>query len=106
MADENALDITHYNALLEKGSVDLQRIAPRIYQMLMRQWDPSSGVEIEPRMVRVNPTGLASVIAGLTEQKKQLETSITNLELLRVRLEEMESAGTRELVTLSKEQPA
>lgn len=103
MADENALDITHYNALLDKGSVDVQRVAPRIYQLLMRQWDPANGQEIEPRMVRVNPTGLESVITGLRAQQEAIETSITNLELLRVKLEEMEATGVRELVTLSKD---
>lgn len=88
------IDINLYNQLAKTGNLNIQRLSPKNFQLIVRQWNPNGGEEVEPALVRINELGIQQTIDNLDAQIKTLQDTKDNIQAMKNKMIEMDAAGT------------
>lgn len=88
-----SIDLRQFNDRAAKGSVSVQRLGPKSFQMIVRNFDPADGKEQEPSIVPVNIEGLDMSIQQTDLQIKELEAAKASMQQLRDHMQGMEDQG-------------
>lgn len=88
-----SIDLRQYNDRVAKGGVSVQRLGPKSFQMIVKNFDPANGQELEPSIVPINIDGLDISIEQTQAQIADLEKAKASLTQLKVDMQAMETSG-------------
>lgn len=84
-----SVDLRDYKERVAKGTLTLQRLGKKSFQMIMSQYDSMRGDELDPVVVPIDPD---SIDGSIKIQEKVIEDAnkaLESLKLLRSEMDEM-----------------
>lgn len=73
-------DVRRYAELKEKGSITLQRLGPGTFQLIIKNFDPSTGKELSPTLETISRSGLKESREQYVKQREVLNAGIAGFD--------------------------
>lgn len=76
------VQLDQYATLKAEGSVVFQRLGPKTYQLVVKQFCPRTGAEQPPAIVQITRDGLVGIKANCQKEIETQQASIAGIDAL------------------------